>query len=195
MKSLKLLVFLFLVAFTYVLNSCSNEPIDPAIDPTDNNGGSSGTLRWSCKVDGVLHEWSGAFGASTGLSNFAMDDQNATDGNPNGVIALSKNNSNGNYFDLSMTIPEVRTGTFLLNYSSTNQVALLNTGNINDIILYSSNQGTSLTVNVTELSNNTVISGDLTGRVKGTFSGTMARVGAPGSITITEGTFEAIRAQ
>jgi hypothetical protein len=198
MKSLKPIAFFFLFAITFVLNSCSNEPIDPAIDPTDNNGGSSGMLRWSCKVDGVLHEWSGAFGATTGLSNFAMDDQNATDGNPNGLISLNKNiNVDGNEFILSMVIPEVRTGTFILDYSNTNKAAVLTIRNINNPIGigYASNQGTFITVNINELSNNTAITGDLTARVKGTFSGTMSTLSGNGTITITEGTFEAIRAQ
>ncbi len=73
MKSLKPIAFFFLFAITFVLNSCSNEPIDPAIDPTDNNGGSSGTLRWSCKVDGVLHEWSGTISSTNGISNYSVN--------------------------------------------------------------------------------------------------------------------------
>jgi hypothetical protein len=50
-------------------------------------------------------------------------------------------------------------------------------------------------LNITELSNNTAITGDLSGRVKGTFFGSMRQVGSLQTITITEGSFEAIRAQ
>lgn len=51
MKSLKPITFLFFIAITVLLNSCSNEPIDPAIDPTDNNGGSTYYVKF--KMDGV----------------------------------------------------------------------------------------------------------------------------------------------
>ncbi len=187
MKSLKPIAFFFLFAITFVLNSCSNEPIDPAIDPTDNNGGSSGMLRWSCKVDGVLHEWSGAFGATTGLSNFAMDDQNATDGNPNGQLMLSNND-----VIFSFILPTVNTGNFNLNGSSENNGSVLT---LSATTSYGTVDGHTITMNISELSNNTVINGDLSGRVKGTFSGSMRQVGSLQTITITEGTFEAIRAQ
>jgi len=187
MKPIKRISFLFLFAITFVLNSCSNEPIDPAIDPTDNSGGSSGTLRWSCKVDGVLHEWSGAFGASTGLSNYSKDDQNPTDGNPNGQLILSNND-----VIFTFVLPTVNTGNFNLNGSSENNGSVLT---LSATTSYGTVDGHSISVNITELSNNTAITGDLSGRVKGTFSGSMRQVGSLQTITITEGSFEAIRMQ
>ena len=193
MKSIKRISFLVVIAIIFILNSCSNEPIDPAIDPTANGGGSSGTLRWSCKVDGVLHEWSGLFGATTGLSNYAKDDQNATDGNPNGVVVLSKSNGNSeNELYLGLTIPDVRTGTFTLNGNSVNSGAVLT---LSSSLSYATVDGNAISVNITELSNNTAITGNLTGRVKGTFSGSMRQVGSLQTILITEGSFEAIRMQ
>jgi hypothetical protein len=193
MKSLKRISFLFLIAISFVLNSCSNESIDPAIDPSANNGSSSGMLRWSCKVDGVLHEWSGSFGASSGLSNYSKDEQNATDGNPNGVVVLSKSNSsNQNELYLSLTMPDIRTGAFSLNGNSVNNAAALT---LSSSLSYGTVDGQTISVNITELSNNTAITGDLSGRVKGTFSGSMRQVGSLQTITITEGSFEAIRMQ
>jgi hypothetical protein len=193
MKSLKPIAFFFLITISFVLNSCSNEPIDPAIDPSANNGSSSGTLRWSCKVDGVLYEWSGAFGATTGLSNYSKDEQNATDGNPNGVVVLSKSNSsNQNELYLGLTMPDIRTGAFSLNGNSVNNAAALT---LSSSLSYGTVGGQSISVNITELSNNTAITGDLSGRVKGTFSGSMRQVGSLQTITITEGSFEAIRMQ
>ena len=187
MKPIQRISFLFLIAISFILNSCSNEPIDPAIDPTDNSGGSSGVLRWSCKVDGVLHEWSGVFGASSGLSNFAMDDQNATDGNPNGQLMLPNND-----VIFSFILPTVNTGNFNLNGSSENNGSVLT---LSATTSYGTVDGHTITMNITELSNNTAITGDLSGRVKGTFSGSMRQVGSLQTITITEGSFEAIRMQ
>ena len=187
MKSLKPIAFFFLIAISFVLNSCSNEPIDPAIDPSANNSSSSGMLRWSCKVDGVLHEWSGSFGASSGLSNYAKDDQNPTDGNPNGQLMLSNND-----VIFAFILPTVNTGNFNLNGSSENNAAVLT---LSATTSYGTVGGQSISVNITELSNNTAITGDLSGRVKGTFSGSMRQVGSLQTITITEGSFEAIRAQ
>lgn len=187
MKSIKRISFLVVIAITFILNSCSNEPIDPAIDPTANGGGSSGALRWSCKVDGVLHEWSGSFGATTGLSNYAKDDQNATDGNPNGQIMLTDN-----VVIFSFIVPTVRTGMFVLDGSDENNGAALS---LSSSLSYGTVDGQSITMNITELSNNTAITGNLTGRVKGTFSGSMRQVGSLQTILITEGSFEAIRMQ
>ncbi len=193
MKPIKRISFLVLIAITFMLNACSNEPIDPAIDPTLNGGGSSGTLRWSCKVDGVLHEWSGTISSTNGISNYSKDDQNATDGNPNGVVVLSKTNSNStNELYLGLTMPEIRTGTFTLDGSSINNAAVLT---LSSSLSYGTVSGQSMTVNITELSNNTAITGNLTGRVKGTFSGSMRQVGSLQTIAISEGSFEAIRMQ
>ena len=49
MKSIKRISFLVVIAITFILNSCSNEPIDPTIDPTANN--SSYYVKF--KMDGV----------------------------------------------------------------------------------------------------------------------------------------------
>jgi hypothetical protein len=193
MKLIKRISFLVLIAIPFILNSCSNEPIDPAIDPAANGGGSSGALRWSCKVDGVLHEWSGTISSTNGISNYSKDDQNATDGNPNGVVVLSKsNNTTTNELYLGLTMPDIRTGTFTLDGSSVNNAAVLT---LSSSLSYGTVSGQSITVNITELSNNTAITGNLTGRVKGTFSGSMRQVGSLQTIVITEGSFEAIRMQ
>ena len=191
MKSLKPIAFFLLIAISFVLNSCSNEPIDPAIDPSANNSSSSGMLRWSCKVDGVLHEWSGTISSTNGFSNYSKDEQNATDGNPNGIVSLSKKNSNNqNELMLSLTMPDIRTGAFTLNGSSENNAALLI---LSSSLSYGTVGAQSISVNITELSNNAAATGDLSGRVKGTFSGSMIQTGSSQTITITEGSFEAIR--
>jgi len=148
-------------------------------------------LRWSCKVDGVLHEWSGTISSTNGISNYSKDEQNATDGNPNGVVALGKSNSsNQNEFYLALTMPDIRTGSFTLNGNSVNNAALLT---LSSSLSYVTVNGHSISVNITELSNNAAATGDLSGRVKGTFSGSMIKNGSSQTITITEGSFEAIR--
>ncbi len=193
MKPIQRISFLFLMVISFALNSCSNEPVDPTIDPTDNGGGSSGTLRWSCKVDGVAYEWSGTISSTNGISNYAKDEQNATDGNPNGVIALSKTNStNQNELILNLTVPDIRTGAFTLNGTSVNNAAVLT---LSSSLSYGTVDGQSISVNITELSNNTAVTGDLSGRVRGTFSGSMRQVGSLQTISITEGSFVAIRMQ
>ncbi len=193
MKPIQRISFLFLMVISFALNSCSNEPIDPTIDPTDTGGGSSGTLRWRCKVDGVAYEWSGTISSTNGISNYAKDEQNATDGNPNGVIALSKTNStNQNELILNLTVPDIRTGAFTLNGTSENNAAVLT---LSSSLSYGTVDGQSISVNITELSNNTAVTGDLSGRVRGTFSGSMRQVGSLQTISITEGSFVAIRMQ
>jgi hypothetical protein len=193
MKPIQRLSFLFLMVISFALNSCSNEPIDPTIDPADTGGGSSGTLRWSCKVDGVPYEWSGTISSTNGISNYAKDEQNATDGNPNGVVALSKTNStNQNELILNFTLPDIRTGAFTLNGTSVNNAAVLT---LSSALSYGTVDGQSMSVNITELSNNTAVTGDLSGRVRGTFSGSMRQVGSLQTISITEGSFVAIRMQ
>jgi hypothetical protein len=141
----------------------------------------------------VAYEWSGTISSTNGISNYAKDEQNATDGNPNGVIALSKTNStNQNELILNLTVPDIRTGAFTLNGTSVNNAAVLT---VSSSLSYGTVDGQSISVNITELSNNTAVTGDLSGRVRGTFSGSMRQVGSLQTISITEGSFVAIRMQ
>ncbi len=68
MKPIKRISFLFLIAISFILNSCSNEPIDPAIDPTDNNGGSRYYVKF--KMDGVQKTYTVTQAMFTGLGPY-----------------------------------------------------------------------------------------------------------------------------
>jgi hypothetical protein len=89
-------------------------------------------------------------------------------------------------------VPDIRTGAFTLNGTSVNNAAVLT---VSSSLSYGTVDGQSISVNITELSNNTAVTGDLSGRVRGTFSGSMRQIGSLQTISITEGSFVAIRMQ
>jgi hypothetical protein len=191
MKSLKPIAFFFLFAITFVLNSCSNEPIDPAIDPTDNNGGFSGIYKWSFKLDGVLYQWSGNH-----ITNPESGGQATYSGN---AIALQKMNTNNMpIITVGITFPTATTGDYVFSSSALQGFQIVfNDDNQQMQSMYSVTAGGTMNVNISSLSANTLYANPTNpGKVIGTFSGTIKKlVGGNSTATITEGTFEAIRAQ
>jgi hypothetical protein len=191
MKSLKPIAFFFLIAISFVLNSCSNEPIDPAIDPSANNGSSSGIYKWSFKLDGVLYEWSGNH-----ITNPNSGGQATYSGN---AIALQKMNSNNMpIISVGITFPTTTTGDFVFSSSASQGFSITFLTDAQQLqSMYSVAAGGTMNVNISSLSPNTLYANPTNpGKVIGTFSGTIKKlVGGNSTATITEGTFEAIRGQ
>ncbi|WP_396142579.1 hypothetical protein [Flavobacterium sp.] len=191
MKPIKRISFLFLIAISFVLNSCSNEPIDPAIDPSANNSSSSGIYKWSFKLDGVLYEWSGNH-----ITNPNSDGQSTYSGS---AIALQQINSNRTpIITVAMNFPSVSTGDFVFSSSASQGFSITFLTDTQQMqSMYSVAAGGTMNVNISSLSANTLYANPTNpGKVIGTFSGTIKKlVGGNSTATITEGTFEAIRGQ
>jgi hypothetical protein len=158
-----------------LLLSCSSD---------SNSSTSSGLYKWSFKLDGVLYQWSGnqLTGDSSGASTFAGS-------NFAGV-------SNGNpLVSLTIAFPNVSTGNFTFNSSTTSYVQIGIVTNSTSSSQYITTLGGTINVNISSLSSNTFVTNPSNpGKVIGTFSGTISSVDG-NTVTITEGSFEALRAQ
>jgi hypothetical protein len=156
---------------------------------SDDSGSSSGTYKWSFKLDGVLYQWSGNH--LTGGGAIEAGGQATYSG---GAIALQKTNSSGTpIISVTMNFPTTSTGSFVFNSSNTSQAFTL----LNNQLIYSTIPvGGAMNVNISSLSNVTFVSNPTNpGKVIGTFSGTLESLDGTSTATITEGTFEAVRAQ
>lgn len=150
---------------------------------------SAGTYKWSFKLDGVPYQWSGNHLTAGGA--IAAGGQATYSG---GAIALQKTNSSGTpIISLTMQWPTTSTGSFAYNSSNTSQALTLT----NNQSIYSTlSPGAAMNVNITSLSNITFVSNPTNpGKVIGTFFGTVKSLDGMSTASITEGTFEAVRAQ
>jgi hypothetical protein len=193
---MKKISVVLLSLFAFLVISCENEPIDPALQV--NNGSSNNVnaaiYKWRFKLDGVLYEWEGNHiinPNSGGQSTYSINS-----------IALQKTNSNNfPILTVSMIFPSTSTGNFVFNSSNSSttnafQITFINSNSSIDN-LYSTTSGGTMNVNISSLSNVTLYSNPTNpGKVIGTFSGTIkSALGGSNIATITDGSFEAIRGQ
>ena len=159
-----------------LLISCSSD--------SNNSSSSSGVYKWQFKLDGVLYQWSGnqLTGDSSGASTYAgRNFTGASNGNP--------------MVSLVIAFPSVSTGNFTFNSSTTSYVQIGIVSNLTTSSNYITTSGGTINVNISTLSPNTFTTNpNNPGKVIGTFSGTIKQIGGS-THTITEGSFEAIRAQ
>ena len=192
MKSLKPIAFFFFITISFVLNSCSNEPIDPAIDPSANNGSSSGIYKWSFKLDGVLYEWSGNLqDGGTGGGNYTVI-------NNKGMLNLSLLDNSSPVLAIIIQFPNASTGNFTFNASSpaSEGFTYLKYNPNFAADTYMSSFGGTMNVSITSISTNTLATNPTNpGKVIGTFSGTIKKGGSQTLYAISEGSFEVIRTQ
>jgi hypothetical protein len=175
------IIFIFTIGFFLI--SCSSD---------SNSSSSSGLYKWSFKLDGVLYQWQG-----NQLTNPNSGGSAAYGANASG-LTLNKNSNNlQNSVTVNVIFPTATTGNFVFNSNSPGLenfvIVLLENNQI--IGQYSSALGGSMNVNVSSLSPNTIVSNpNNPGKVIGTFSGTIKSVSG-NTVSISDGTFEAVRAQ
>ncbi len=192
MKPIQRISFLFLMIISFALSSCSNEPIDPAIDPSANNSSSSGIYKWSFKLDGVLYQWERTLqDDGSGGAQYIVNDNK-------GMLNLSLFDNLSPVLFISISFPNASTGNFTFNSSSpaTEGFSYLKyyPNNTNDI--FASAFGGTMNVSITSISTNTLATNPTNpGKVIGTFSGTIKKGDFQALYTITEGSFVAIRMQ
>ena len=155
-------------------------------DSTDSNNSSSGTINWSCKVNGVQYQWSGSYPytSTSGQSSYL--------GQPASIPTVSLASpiiSSGNrQVMLNLSFQNENLGTRVINGSVLGNTASL----VLNQQLYSTYPSTAqINLNISQMAS------AVNGITKGTFSGTMvgAVSGTLQTINITEGSFEAIRIQ
>lgn len=169
-----------------LLISCSSSSND--------SSSSSGIYKWRFKLDGVLYEWQGNHLAPNGGGPFGAGGQATYSVNS---LALQKANANGTLpVNVTISFPSTSTGSFAFNSSSSQNINVVFMNDNQQLTgQYSTIYGGNMTVNITSLSNSTFVSNPTNpGKVIGTFSGTINSVSGT-SVTITEGSFEAVRAQ
>jgi hypothetical protein len=138
---------------------------------------SSNVYKWSFKLDGVLHEWSGGLYDQAGQNYYRKGQAK---------LLLTKEN-------LSVTIlfPNSSTGNFIINNStwqSSNMMIIFQYTNMNfDIYETSGSIENTMNVNVSSISTDTNPLNP--GKTIGTFSGTIENPNGQLS-TITNGIFE-----
>ena len=193
---MKRISLFFIALASFLVSSCENEPIDPALQSLINTPGNvnSAIYKWRFKLDGVLYEWEGNHilnPNSGGQSTYSINS-----------IALQKTNSNNfPILTVGMVFPTTSTGNFVFNSanSSSSNSFFISFTNSNSTIdnLYSTTSGGTMNVNISSLSNVTLYSNPSNpGKVIGTFSGTIkSAIGGSNTATITDGSFEAIRGQ
>lgn len=166
---------ILLMISTFLYLSCSN----------DDNSSSSGVYKWSFKLDGVLYEWQGNH-----LINPNSGGQSTYSTNS---IALQKTDSNNSpTITVGAIFPNASVGNFTFNSSnsSTSNAFFISFSNG---IMYSTQFGGTINVNISSLSGNTFQSNPANpGKVIGTFSGTVKRSNGS-TASISDGSFEAVR--
>lgn len=159
-----------------ILLSCSN----------DSSNSSSGVTKWSCKVNGVLYEWSGSYPYSqtSGQSSYLGEPASV----PMVSLASPIVSSGNRQIQLILSFQNENLGAHVINGSDFgNQASIML--NQQSYTTYPSMAQINLNISQMASANN--------GITKGTFSGTMVG-GSSGTIqtvNITEGSFEAIRIQ
>lgn len=160
MKLLKPIAFLFLIAITVLLNSCSNEPIDPAIDISSSSS-VAGTYYMTAFNSSIPTDLNGDGSASTNQ----MNETNCFNGS---FITLNSNN----------TFIANSKGLDINNNGATSIIECFDEGNFTGTWALSGNQ-LSITyieggleyTDVATLSGNTIVSTVQNGEVVGTTSG------------------------
>jgi hypothetical protein len=159
---------------------------------------SSGLYKWRCKIDGVLYEWEGnhltnqgAVLGAGGQSTYAV-----------GTLALQKINSASAGITVSAQLPDNTTGNFVFDSNQSFNIIITsgNPQNPQGNIQYSTQFGGTMNVNITSIANNSFATNPQNpGKVIGTFSGTISKFDiTTGQFTnslVTDGSFEAVRAQ
>jgi hypothetical protein len=162
---------LFTTISVLLLLSCSS----------DDNSSNSGVYKWKFKLDGVLYEWSGPLGSISGGSTYSSSGR---------LLGLSKDENNI-MMSVSVILPSNSIGNYTLSNSQSFMIGIFSS---NEPTFYSILNGGVMEVNITSFSNNSFLSNPSNpGIIKGTFSGTIRKDGE-GLSNITEGSFEAIRA-
>jgi hypothetical protein len=158
---------------------------------------SSGLYKWKCKIDGVLYEWEGNH--LTGGGPLAVGGQSTY---AVGSLALQIVNSASAGITVSAQMPDNTTGNFVFNSSQPFNIIITdgNPQNPQGSIFYSTQFGGTMNVNIASISNNSFATNPQNpGKVIGTFSGTIGTVSFPSGQTttseVTDGSFEAVRAQ
>ena len=159
---------LFIIFFNvFLFSSCSS----------DDNSTDSGLYKWSFKLDGVLYEWSGDISdAFNGYSVYSNSEKS---------LIFSKNIDLYNSVYVSIYLPENGLGNYSLNNSDSFFINI--SPDISQSINYSISSVGTMNVLITSISNSSI-----EGKVKGTFSGTIRKIGGEIS-TVTEGSFEAMK--
>jgi hypothetical protein len=168
--------------------SCSSDSSDSSGSGGSGGSPSSGTYKWSFKLDGVLYQWQGTLqNPNDGGGNYAAI-------NNKGVLNLTANN------DLAVTVqfPNILPGPFTFNSSNPStegfSLIIINSNFTSDSYLTS--LGGTMNVNITSLPSNTLSTNPTNpGKVIGTFSGTIKKGGSQSIYSITEGKFEVLRVQ
>lgn len=169
---------------------------------SDNNQPATGNgqCSWTLNVDGQNYNWTGTYPA-TGTNNGQSVYVAAGGSNPTSVLSLSSSMNAGVVDQIvAVSFSTVRTGTFSMNPSTYN--ALTGLGETFTLTLNGADQfasygpGSSMNVNITELSPNTYLTNGLNGAgfVRGNFSGRLFNV-QNGSMANVSGTFNSIRLQ
>ena len=186
-----------------LLISCSSSSSD------EDTASSSGAYKWSCKIDGVLYKWEGnhvALDGSGGVIGAGGQSSYGVGGGI-GTLALQKLNTAVDGILVSAQFPNSNTGNFVFNSKQPFSINVVNgypdieNPQNNKGALYSTQFGGTMNVNISSLSNTTVVSNPTNpGKVIGTFSGTIAKFSfsSPEEETmskVTDGSFEAVRAQ
>ena len=168
-----------IIILSSIFFSCSNESPD-----SDNS--SSGTIKWSCKINGVQYQWSGSYPYST------TSGQSSYLGEPTSVpmVALASPivSSGNRQIQLTFTFQNENSGTHIINDGVSGNSATLV---LNQQVYSTYPSMAQINLNISQMASAT------NGITKGTFSGTMVggSTGTIQTINITEGSFEAIRIQ
>jgi hypothetical protein len=197
---MKKISVVLLSLFAFLVISCENEPIDPAlqVNNSSSNNVNAAIYKWKCKIDGVLYEWEGnhltnpggPLGAG-GQATYAA-----------GTLALQKVNSASAGISITAQMPNNTTGNFVFNSSQPFNIGITNGNpqNPQGNFLYSTQIAGTMNMNISSISNNSFVNNPQNpGKVIGTFSGTIGTASlSTGQITtsvVTDGSFEALRAQ
>lgn len=159
---------------------------------SDESASNSGVYKWQCKIDGVQYQYS-----TTTLGAISIY--------TNGILSLNSGSKPDGTVDEMMVIklPSVSSGNFIINTSgipNTSTAPYVSYIHFTPIYTqmvynqYNTMYGGTMNVNISSLSSNTAqTSPNNLGKVIGTFSGTLRNSPGNKTITITEGSFEALR--
>lgn len=162
-----------------LLISCSSD---------SNNTSSSGSFKWSFKLNGILYQWQGT------LQNPGNGGGSYTSINNKGMLTLDSNNN----LSVGVQFPSNSSGTYTFNSSSplTEGFNLIIQNSDLTSDTYDTSIGGTMSVTITSLTSNTIANNPTNpGKVIGTFSGTIKKGGSQSIYTISEGVFEVWRTQ
>jgi hypothetical protein len=197
---MKKISVVLLSLFAFLVISCENEPIDPAlqVNNSSSNNVNAAIYKWKCKIDGVLYEWEGnhltnqgAVIGAGGQATYAA-----------GTLALQKVNSASAGITITAQMPNNTSGNFVFNSSQPFNIVISDGNPLNPqgSIFYSTQFTGTINMNIASISNVSFATNPQNpGKVIGTFSGTIGKssisTGQITTSTVTDGSFEAVRAQ